>query len=372
MKRDYYQVLGVARSAGDKEIKKAFRALAREIHPDVNSDDPEAEAKFKEAAEAYEALSDPQTRATYDQFGHDGLKRGGFKDYSEFSFQDILSTLFGQGIFGEDLFGGGRRGPVRGGDVAVALEISLRDAAAGVTREVSFQAVGKCEPCHGSGAAPGTTRETCPTCQGAGQVRMVSRTALGQFVRTGPCRDCGGAGSTVAEPCPDCHGQGRVVVDQKLEVDVPSGIATGQSIRLTGHGSAGEPGGAGGDLFVQVTVAPDEELQRDGNDLIHHLSLTMTDAALGVTVNIPTIEGEEELELKPGTQPGEVVVLRGQGMPALRGRGRGSLKIVVDVMVPRQLSDEQEELLRQFADTTGEKHYTRDVSIFDKIRAAFR
>lgn len=372
MKRDYYEVLGVARSASDKEIKKAFRALAREIHPDVNADDPEAEAKFKEAAEAYEALSDPQTRATYDQFGHDGLKRGGFQDFSEFSFQDILGTLFGQGIFGEDMFGGGRRGPVRGGDVAVALEISLRDAAAGVTREVSFQAVGKCEPCHGSGAAPGTTRETCPTCQGAGQVRMISRTALGQFVRTGPCRDCGGAGSTVAEPCPDCHGQGRVVVDQKLEVDVPPGIATGQSIRLTGRGSAGEPGGAAGDLFVQVTVAPDEELERDGNDLIHHLSLTMTDAALGVTVNIPTIEGEEELQLKPGTQPGEVVVLRAQGMPALRGRGRGNLKIVVDVMVPRQLSDEQQELLRRFADTTGENHYTRDVSIFDKIRAAFR
>lgn len=373
MKRDYYEVLGVHRNASDKEIKKAFRTLAREIHPDVNSEDPEAEGKFKEAAEAYEVLSDPGMRSTYDRFGHEGLKKsGGFHDFSEFSFDDILRTFFGQGIFGDDLFGGGRRGPARGQDAAAAVEISLREAATGVTSEVEFDVIGECEPCGASGAAPGTSRETCASCHGSGQIRSVSRTPLGQFVRTGPCRQCGGQGSTVPSPCPDCRGQGRVVTRRQIEVEIPPGIATGQSIRLPGRGSAGEFGAPAGDLFVQVTVMPDDRLARDGDDLIHHLALTMVDAALGATVAVPTLEGHDELLLKPGTQPGEVVVLKGRGMPLLRGRGHGDLKVIVDVIVPTHLSEDQKDMLRRFAETTDEKNYSRESSIFDKIRAAFR
>lgn len=371
-KRDYYEILGVARGAGDKEIKKAFRALAREIHPDVNSADPHAEAKFKEAAEAYEVLSNPDSRATYDQYGHEGLKRGSYHDFSQFSFEDIVRNFFGEGIFGGDIFGMGGRGPARGADIAATVEISLREAASGINREIEYEAVDFCRPCEGTGAAAGTSREACPACQGSGQVRMVSQTILGQFMRTAPCRQCRGAGSTVKTPCQECGGQGRVITDKKIEVDIPPGIATGQSIRISGAGSVGEVGGSTGDLFIQVSVAADPELARDGNDLIHHLSLPMTDAALGANFKIPMLEGEEEITIKDGTQPGEVIVLRGRGMPHLRGRARGDLKIIVDVMVPRQLTDEQRDTLNHFAGSLSEKQYHRDSSIFEKIRAAFR
>lgn len=376
MKRDYYEVLGISRDAGDKEIKKAFRALAREIHPDVNVDDPEAESKFKEAAEAYEVLSNPSTRATYDRFGHQGLGRGSFHDFSQFSFEDIIRTFFGEGLFAEDLFGGGfgagRRGPARGADIGAAVEISLKEAATGIKREIEFDAVDYCDVCTGTGAAPGTEREACPACQGSGQVRTVTRTAFGQFVRSGPCRECGGEGSTVSDPCGGCKGSGRTVAHKHVEIDIPPGISSGQSLRIPGKGGAGDLGGPAGDLFVQVTVSADEQLARDGDDLIHHLPLKMTDAALGARIGVPTLEGEEEIDIKPGIQPGEVVTLKGRGMPLLRGRGRGDLKIVVDVMVPRHLSEEQKEILGRFAETASDKHYSRESSIFDKIRAAFR
>lgn len=371
MKRDYYEVLGVERGADEKEIKKAFRALAREIHPDVNAEDPEAEAKFKEVAEAYEVLSNADTRATYDRYGHEGLKRGGFQDFSQFSFEDIIRTFFGNGIFGEDLFGMGRRGPARGADLAAGVEITLAEAAAGVRREIELDAVAECEPCGGSGAAAGTDRKACVSCGGSGQVRTVSRTPFGQFMSTGLCRSCGGQGSVVETPCLECHGHGRVLSHKKIEVEIPPGIATGQSIRLTGQGGAGERGAPYGDLFVQVTVAEDEQLARDGDDLIHHLALTMVDAALGTTVTVPTLEGDEELEIKPGAQPGEVISLKGRGMPHLRGRGRGDLRMVIDVLVPRQLTDEQREVLRQFGDSVGQKQYGRNQGIFKKLRAAF-
>lgn len=372
MKRDYYEVLGVSRGASEKEIKKAFRALAREIHPDVNSEDPQAEAKFKEAAEAYEVLSNADSRATYDQYGHEGLKGGGFHDFSQMPFDEIFRTFFGEGIFGQDIFGMGRRGPGRGSDIAAAVEISLKEAASGVKKQIEYDAVVSCEPCAGSGAAAGTARETCAACQGTGQIRTVSQTILGQFMRTAPCRQCGGAGSVVKTPCGECGGSGRVMSTRQLDVEIPPGIATGQSIRISGAGSAGEPGGAAGDLFVQITVTPDKELERDGNDLIHHLSLPMTDAALGASIEIPTLDGSREVEVKAGTQPGEVIVLRGQGMPLLRGRGRGDLKIIVDIMVPRHLSEEQRQNLQHLAETIREKQYQRDSTIFEKIRAAFR
>lgn len=373
MKRDYYDVLGVARNAGGQEIKKAFRGLARELHPDVNKHDPEAEAKFKEAAEAYEVLSDPESRATYDRFGFDGLKRsGGFHDFSQFSFEDIIRSFFGEAMFGEDMFGGGRS-RARGDDIAVPVEISLEQAAAGLKREVEFEAVVDCEACAGSGAAPGTERHTCSGCNGSGQVRTVARTAFGQFMQTGPCRACGGIGTVVDTPCDECRGGGLAVASRKVEVEIPPGIADGQSIRLTGQGSRGPAGSPPGDLYVQVSVKPHKELVRDGDDLIYHLKLTMVEAATGVKNGVATLEGEEEVEIKAGVQFGEVVALKGRGMPRLRGRGRGDLRIIVDVMIPRNLSQEQKELLREFEATTSEKNYADDSSsIFSRIKAAFR
>jgi len=370
MKRDYYEVLGVPRGADEKEIKKSFRSLARKLHPDVNKSDPDTEAKFKEAAEAYEVLSNPESRATYDRYGVDGLKRGGFSDFSQFSFEDIFRSFFGDGMFGGDMFGG-QAAAARGGDVAVAVEISLAEAASGVTREVEYEAIDKCPTCEGSGAAPGTKRDTCKACKGVGQVRSITRTAFGQFVRQGPCGTCGGAGSTVSTPCDDCGGHGLAVAARQVSVEIPQGISEGQSIRMTGKGSAGEMGAGAGDLYVQVAVAEHEQLMRDGNDLIYHLPVTVVDAALGATLEIPTLEGDEEYEVKPGTQPGEVKSLRGRGMPYLRGRGRGNFKIIMEVMVPRQLSHEQKELLRQFADVSSEKNYSNDEGLINRIRAAF-
>ncbi|MHB8168785.1 MAG: molecular chaperone DnaJ [Thermoleophilia bacterium] len=376
MKRDYYEVLGVPRTANEREIKKAFRALARKIHPDVNANDPEAEAKFKEAAEAYEALSNPETRATYDRYGHEGLKRGGFTDFSQVSFEDIIRSFFGDSVFGDvfgqGFFGGGQAGPVKGQDIAVAVELTLEEAAAGASREVEFDAVASCEACEGSGAAPGTERRTCAACGGSGQVQRMQRTPFGQFIQRGACSDCGGAGSVIETPCQECRGRGFVVVRQHENVEIPPGIASGQSIRLMGKGSAGERGGRAGDLYVQVTVKEHERLIRDGNDLIYHLPLTMVDAALGAKLAVPALTGDETVEVRPGTQPGELRVLKGKGMPSLRGRGHGDLKVIMDVMVPRELSGEQKKLLKQFDELTSEKNYARDEGLFEKIKAAFR
>ncbi|MCL6106434.1 MAG: molecular chaperone DnaJ [Actinobacteria bacterium] len=372
MKRDYYEVLGVPRSAQENDIKKAFRKLARQIHPDVNTQDPDAEAKFKEAAEAYEVLSNPETRATYDRYGHDGLKRGGFQDFSQFSFEDIIRSFFGDSLFGNGMFGFGQGGPVKGRDVSVPVEIELGEAATGVRREVEYDAVDYCEACEGSGVAPGTSRETCPACGGSGQQRKVQNTPFGQFVQQRPCRDCAGAGSIVKAPCPECHGRGAVMKHHKLAVDIPAGIADGQSIRLLEKGSVGEMGGRPGDLYIHVAVRPHEQLVRDGNDLIYHLPLTAVDAAVGAHLKVPSLSGDEELEIKPGTQPGEVKVLKGKGMPSLRGRGKGSLKVIMDVIIPHDLSAQQKKLLREFAKTTTDKNYARDEGLFEKIRAAFR
>lgn len=366
MSRDYYEILGVGRDASEKEIKKAFRALARQLHPDVNTSDPETEARFKEAAEAYEVLSNPESRATYDRYGHEGLKRGGFSDFSQFSFEDVIRSFFGESFFG------GRPGVVHGEDVAVAIDITLEEAASGVSREVTFEAIDRCDTCQGSGAAPGTERQTCRACGGRGQVQTMTRTVFGQFVRTGPCSACGGAGSVVTEPCADCQGRGLVRRQRDVMVEIPAGIANGQSLRLTGRGGVAGPGGRDGDLYVKVTVKAHPHFERDGNDLLCHLPLTAVDAALGGSFRVPLIDGDQELEIKPGTQPGEVRVLKGKGMPALQYQRRGDLKVIMDVMVPRNLSVEQRELLQQFAGTTSDKNYSREAGLFDKIRSAFR
>jgi molecular chaperone DnaJ len=370
--RDYYEILGVSRTASDREIKSAFRRLARELHPDV-SDAPDAQDRFREAAEAYEVLSKAETRELYDRFGHEGLRTGGFRP-GDFDFSNI-TDLF-SAFFGDDLFGGGtgaRRGRAsRGADVLAEVEIELLVAATGVTRSVPFPVVVSCQSCHGSGAAPGTSPETCSRCGGSGRLRAVSSSVFGQFVRTQACPDCGGAGRVVSSPCPDCRGTGHVTESRTLEVSIPAGIHDGQQIRLTGEGHAGARGGHAGDAYVRVRVRPDPQFVREGDDVISAVDLTVVQAALGARMTIPTIEGDLELEFTPGTQPGTVKVLRGRGMPVLQGRGRGDHRVLVNVLVPRRLSDEQRRLLEDFAKSEDESTYGPDEGFFDRLRSAFR
>jgi molecular chaperone DnaJ len=378
MPRDYYEVLGISRDASETDVKKAFRGLARELHPDVNDHDPAAEEKFKEAAEAYEVLSDPERRATYDRYGHEGLRSGGFEPHFQGfgSFADIFDAFFGGG----DPFGGRRSGPAQGGDVAVAVEVSLADAARGVSETVEYDVVARCERCHGNGAEPGTPIETCERCGGSGQLQSVRQTAFGQMVRTMACDTCDGDGRVAKEPCTECRGRGRVAKRVKLDVDVPEGIADGQRIRVAGRGHDGERGGPPGDLYVLVSVLEDERFMRDGNDLITVVDIPAPLAALGTRVTVPTLDGDEELEIPAGTQPRDVFELRGHGMPSLRrtlggtGGRQGDLRVVVNVVIPRHLNDEQRELLERLSESIGPENLTaadEDRGVFAKLRRAF-
>jgi molecular chaperone DnaJ len=364
--RDYYEILGVDRGARDGEIKKAFRKLAREVHPDV-SHAPDAETRFREAAEAYEVLSNTETRELYDRYGHAGLRSGGFQP-GHFDF-GTLSDLF-SAFFGDDLFGAGGR--ARGSDVIAAVEIELAEAATGLSREVPFEIAVSCAHCSGSGAEPGSAVTTCPTCRGAGRVQQVSRSVFGEFVRAQSCPTCHGAGKIVEEPCGECGGSGRVVEERTLEVAIPAGIHDGQRIRLTGEGHAGALGGRSGDAYVQVQVRPDPRFVREGNDVFSTVDLTITQAALGARVQIPTLDGDTELEFEPGTQPGEIRVLGGRGMPVLQGFGRGDHRVLVNVTVPRQLDEEQRRLLEEFERRATEATYRADEGFFDKLKSAFR
>ncbi|HEX2044479.1 MAG TPA: molecular chaperone DnaJ [Gaiellaceae bacterium] len=371
-RRDYYEILGVPRDADEKSIKSAFRRLARELHPDV-SEAPDAEERFREAAEAYEVLSKRETRELYDRFGHEGLRTGGFRptDFDFANLTDLFSVFFGDELFGGRAARPGRRA-ARGADVLAEVEIDLAEAAEGARRTVPFPIVVGCGACKGSGAAPGTSLRTCPRCEGAGRLQSVSSSVFGQFVRTQTCPECGGSGEVVETPCPECGGSGRVTEHRELDVEIPPGIHDGQRIRLSGEGHAGMLGGRAGDVYVLVRIRPDPRFVREGNDVISTVDLTMTEAALGTTVTVPTLSGEVELDFKPGTQPGEIRVLRGRGMPVLQGFGRGDHRLLVNVTVPRNLSDEQRELLEQFGRTEHDRNYKADESLFDKLRAAFR
>jgi molecular chaperone DnaJ len=369
--RDYYELLGVARTAGESEIKKAFRRLARELHPDV-SDAPDAEERFREVVEAYEVLSKPETRQLYDRFGHAGLRSGGFQPTS-FDFgglSDLFSAFFGDDLFGVGGSGRGRRG--RGGDVAADVEIELVEAALGVKRAVPFPVSVPCSTCAGSGAAPGTHPSTCTRCGGEGRLQQVSRSAFGQFVRTQACPVCGGAGQLVDTPCLDCKGAGQVLEERTLDVDIPAGIHDGQQIRISGEGHSGLLGGRAGDAYVRVRVRPDPRFVREGTDIFATVDLTMTQAALGASVTVPTLDGDEQLEFAPGTQPGEIRVLRGRGMPVLQGFGRGDHRVLVNVAVPRRLTDEQRRLLEEFERSARDDTYRVDEGFFEKLKSAFR
>jgi molecular chaperone DnaJ len=373
MRQDAYELLGVGRTADERSIKKAFRGLARELHPDVNSHDPEAEAKFKAAAEAYEVLSDPERRAVYDRHGWEGLVSGGAQAGHGFgSFSDIFEAFFGG-----DPFGGGRgggHGAIQGGDIAAEVEISLEQAARSASVDVAYDSVAPCERCHGNRAEPGTPIESCERCGGAGQLRAVTRTAFGQMVRAQMCDLCGGEGKVATTPCSQCGGQGLRAVRRELSVDIPAGIADGQRIRITGHGHAGERGGPAGDLYVVVRVAEDERFLRDGSNLVAVVDVPAPAAALGTEVTVATLEGEETVEVPPGTQPGTVVTLRGRGMPTINGGRAGDQQVVLNVVVPRNLTPRQRELLAELRDSVTEENMTEATSdsLLSKVRRALR
>jgi molecular chaperone DnaJ len=370
-KRDYYEVLGVSREASEAEIKKAYRRLARSHHPDANPGDHEAEERFKELTEAYEVLSNPEARRAYDTYGHQVPRGGAYPGGEPFGgFEDIFEAFFGD-RFGGSFFGtSASQGPTRGNDAEVEVEVSLREAAFGADREVNVQVVGYCEVCDGVG---GTESHTCPTCGGAGSVRTVRESILGQMVTTGRCSTCGGRGRVIDIVCDNCRGSGRVSEIKTHHLRVPEGIESGMRLRVSGGGHAGEPGAPPGDLYVRVKVNEDPGLLRDGEDLIHHMKVSFVDATLGAEVNVPTLEGPRAVRLEPGTQPGATLNLRGDGMPRLRRRGRGDLKVVVDVMIPTRLSSEQRELLQRFETVSGEETYNGGGgSFFDRLRGVFR
>ena len=372
MPRDYYEVLGVSRTSDENDIKKAFRRLARELHPDANHDDPEAEEKFKELAEAYEVLSDAERREIYDRYGHEGLRGGGYApNFEGFgSFADIFSAFFGGGGGFESAFGGrSRTGPAQGADVAVALAIELADAAHGITHEVAYEIEARCETCHGNGAEPGTPFVTCERCGGSGQLQAVSRTAFGQLVRSAVCDRCDGAGRIPETPCHTCRGRGTTTTERRVDVEVPPGISDGQRIRIAGRGHAGMRGGPDGDLYVLVRVRDDERFLRDGDDLVTVVDIAATAAALGTTIDVPSLDGPVPFDVPAGTQPGEVFEIGGRGMPPLRGRGRtGDLRVVVNVTIPRRLSREQRDLVERLDDSLTEENLRSDEGMLAKLR----
>jgi len=375
-KRDYYEVLGLPREASEVEIKKAYRRLARDHHPDANPDDAGAEDRFKELTEAYEVLSNPESRRAYDTYGHQIPRAGaGTRGAADpfGGFQDIFEAFFGDrfgGPSGGSFFGGSRT-PSHGSDIEVEVEVSLREAASNIQREVNVQVVKECSVCDGVG---GTSTRQCGTCGGMGAVRTVRESFFGQMVSTQTCPTCSGSGRIIEVVCENCRGSGRVSEVATRSIRIPAGIEDGMRIRIAGAGNAGERGAPSGDLYIKVRVEEDPELIRDGDDLIHRMRINFVEASLGTEVEVPTLEGTTEVRIEPGTQPGATLTLRGEGMPRLKRRGRGDLKVLVDVMVPTRLSAEQRELLKRFEASSGEETYGNGggESFFDRLRGVFR
>ncbi|MHB1486673.1 MAG: molecular chaperone DnaJ [Acidimicrobiales bacterium] len=377
MPADYYQVLGVGSNATEDEIKKAYRRLAREHHPDTNGGDPSSEERFKEITIAYETLKDPERRHRYDVFGPDAARGAGPSDagtvFGAGGIGDIFDAFFNQGPFG----GGGasrqaRGGPPPGGDAEIALTLSFAEAVFGARRDVELRLAVACEACDASGASPGTQPSTCPQCQGMGEVRRVRQSILGQMVTASPCGRCGGMGQIIEHPCSACRGDGRRTQERSYTVDVPAGVDTGSTLRLTGRGPVGPRGGPPGDLYVHLRVQEDARFSRSGYDLVHILALPMTQAALGAHLAFDTLDGTEDLVIPRGTPTGKVFRLRGRGVPHVGGRGRGDLLVQVEVVTPDNLTREQEDLLRQLAEQRGEEVAPVDPGLFSRIRSAFK
>jgi molecular chaperone DnaJ len=364
---DYYELLEISRDASDSEIKRAYRSAARRYHPDANPDDAEAEARFKEVANAYETLSDPQKRRHYDRFGADG-PGGGDPFGGAGGFGDIFDAFFGGAGGGG---GGGRRGPTGGPDLEVAVEVGFEAAVFGATEEVTVRTAVACDTCEATGARSGTTAEHCRQCDGAGQVRQVRQSILGQMVTAVPCPACGGAGEVIADPCPTCGGEGREITEKTYTIDIPAGVDTGSTLRLSGFGAVGRRGGPHGDLYVQVRVRPHDRFVREGHDLHHELHLPVTQAALGAVLVFDTLDGTEDLVVPRGTQTGRVFRLRGRGVPHVRGRGRGDLLVHMVVDTPTDLDPDDEEALRAIAERRGEAVAPAETGFLSRIKSAF-
>ena len=369
--RDYYDILGVSKDATEDEIKSAYRNLAKKYHPDLNPGDEEAENNFKEAAEAYEILSDPSKRRRYDLLGHDGVKgqAGGYSQgYG--GFEDIFGDIF-------DIFGGGfstsstRNGPIRGADLRYDLNLSFEEAVFGVEKEIEIRRHEDCETCEGTGVEPGSSKETCTKCNGTGEVRYAQQSPFGQIVRVATCDECGGTGEVIIDKCKECTGTGRKIKTKKIKVKVPAGVDTGSIISLRGEGEMGQRGGSPGDLFVFIKVEEHELFKREGNNIYFTLPISFTDAALGAEIEVPTLEGIVEYDIPQGTQTGTRFKLKNKGVPNVKGIGKGDLYFTVEVQVPKDLNDRQRELLVDFANESGEYHKESKKGFWDKIKGSF-
>ena len=376
-KRDYYEVLGVQKGASEDEIKRSYRRLARKYHPDLNKDNPEAADKFKEVNEAYEVLSDKDKRAKYDQFGFAGVDpsygggagAGGFGGFDMGDLGDLFGSFFGGG------FGGGRsqrrNAPQRGESIRQNVILSFEEAAFGCEKEISVNRIETCDECGGTGAAKGTSAETCPNCRGTGTVTQTQRTPLGMFQTQSACPNCRGTGKIIRKPCPKCGGQGRVRKSRKFKVNIPAGIDDGQSIQQRGQGNAGVNGGPAGDLFVTVSIRPHPIFTREGQDVYVEIPISFTQAALGDTLRVPTIDGRVEYKVPEGTQTGTVFRMKGKGIQNVNGRGRGDQYVRVNIEVPKNLSEKQKRLLREFEETSTDENQSRRKSFWDKVKDAF-
>ena len=381
-KRDYYEVLGVSKTATQDELKKAYRKLARKYHPDLNKDNEEAAEKFKECNEAYSVLSDDQKRAQYDQFGHAAFENGGmgggggfggaggFGGFGGSGMEDIFDMFFG----GQGGRGGSRAktGPQRGADLRFDLEITFEEAAFGLEKEINLYRDETCDHCHGEGAEPGSKVESCPECNGTGYVRFTQNTMFGQMVNERPCSRCKGEGKIISEPCKECRGKVTVIRNKKLKVKIPAGVDNGSRLRVAGEGEAGAKGGPNGDLYVYLYVKPHKFFERDGTTVLCEVPINIVQATLGADIKVPTLDGQVTMKVPEGTQPGKVLRLKGKGIPSLRGGSRGDQLVRIKVVVPTKLSDKQKDALRKFADISKDNINPEEKSFMDKVKDFFK
>ena len=381
-KRDYYEVLGVSKTATQDELKKAYRKLARKYHPDLNKDNEEAAEKFKECNEAYSVLSDDQKRAQYDQFGHAAFENGGmgggggfggaggFGGFGGSGMEDIFDMFFG----GQGGRGGSRAksGPQRGADLRFDLEITFEEAAFGLEKEINLYRDETCDHCHGEGAEPGSKVESCPECNGTGYVRFTQNTMFGQMVNERPCSRCKGEGKIISEPCKECRGKGTVKRNKKLKVKIPAGVDNGSRLRVSGEGEAGAKGGPNGDLYVYLYVKPHKFFERDGTTVLCEVPINIVQATLGADIKVPTLDGQVTMKVPEGTQPGKVMRIKGKGIPNLRGGSRGDQLVRIKVVVPTKLSDKQKDALRKFADISKDNINPEEKSFMDKVKDFFK
>lgn len=371
-KRDYYDVLGIEKGASADDIKRSYRRLAMKYHPDKNPGDKEAEAKFKECAEAYEVLSDQQKRQQYDQYGHEGLRGAGMHDFSRMNVEDIFSMFGFDDFFGGIFGGGGRRrggrsGPAKGYDLETGVELTLEEIARGTEKTIEFTRQDACTSCSGSGAAAGSQPAKCPTCGGSGQVARGG----GIFQMVSTCPQCQGSGQVITKPCTGCKGTGRMPKKRTVSIKIPAGVHEGQGIRVAGEGEPGQGGGPNGDLYCYVRVKEHEYLQRDGNNLVAIVPISFTQATLGATINVPSLDGTKRLRIPPGTQYGSVFRIKGQGLPDLRTKRVGDQLVQVTIETPCKLNAEQEQLLREFAKTENKSVSPKSAGFFEKLKKQF-